>query len=385
MKIKVISLTLLLISTVSIRVANQNDLNSTTTTKNEQSKNLTPEEKKMQENIGKIFDFSSLTSDCNPARSSPYAKEDYSLPFESENPYSNARFSSGPVAILGDFLDPLLLEEFIKEAKKILNEVKSIKLDEGHSDEPYSTSTMFIRKTGKELKSSSNPNGITISEEEQIKAINYDLDPKKAEEKVKTYLNGITLGQVSQACSKYNWSCGIAKKTPLKSNFDKYDFDGNGRLDPLEFLLFHVSLNADKIAKGGCTGSCFNNMMKKFILPMFGYLDCDGNGKITAEQIWDGLKTLKRNTDKYNLYEYCDVTTGSFNTNVMTAFTLNSKTVLPTAILSREDFSRGLLVLFTLRQADKKQLYDDDTINGKKERWANKGEYGEVCRQITTK
>ena len=92
----------------------------------------------------------------------------------------------------------------------------------------------------------------------------------------------------------------LGLKDYAKSFIKKYDMNGDGRLNPRELILGALDHNKHLFGSRICN-HCFEYATKK-IDAIFTYLDCNNDGIITAENLWNNLPRLKRASNEYNIF-----------------------------------------------------------------------------------
>lgn len=182
----------------------------------------------------------------------------------------------------------------------------------------------------------------------------------------KVYEASANIPQIEAALKKWKWRYTPEDEDPtfFMKFIQKYDMNFDGRLNPREFIL--ASLKHDKQTVGTtlCT-HCYGDLGKS-LDAMFLYLDCNGDGFLTAEEVWHNVQNINRKTNKWNIFAFGN--SQSIRTAAVNDFILkNSKA--KDGFISRAEFRRGLLLGFWDRQADTTRIYDKDERTLKKFRW----------------
>jgi len=192
----------------------------------------------------------------------------------------------------------------------------------------------------------------------------------------------VNCGQVVKLLKDWNWAFDVSKPDPAKYFVDKYDFNGDGRLSPREFLVAMIDANKGIIGQNKCT-NCLEDVVSKKIDPMFFYLDCTNTNLVGAEELWQGFVQLKRSPamqTKYNMYQ-CTLDQGQYRTTAVNDFILKSK-FAKDGKNNRDEFRVGLLLGYWDRHTDDTAVYPADERNMKKLRWSADGSTDLVCERI---
>ena len=117
-----------------------------------------------------------------------------------------------------------------------------------------------------------------------------------------------------------------------------------------------------------------------YLDPMFSFIDCDGDGVITAENIWQSLRLLKRPDTKYNIYD-CVIDSNQIRTTSVNDFILKSERTMLGKI-NRDEWRMGILQGYWIRQVDKSGVFVDDAKNMKNIRWDDNGKKDSKCEEM---
>lgn len=180
----------------------------------------------------------------------------------------------------------------------------------------------------------------------------------------KVYNISVNVPQVNQAFKEWGWPKPPMASNPGKQLVFDHDFNNDGRLSVREFIIAIIRNNAKWFGMPECK-MCFNEVMKKFDA-IFSYIDCDNNGLITSEDIYHGMKTLKREKKMWNFYTLANQ--ARIRTAVTNDFVLKSMENINGA-LTKEEFRKGLLLGFWDRQTTDEKVWDHDEKNLKHLRW----------------
>jgi hypothetical protein len=265
------------------------------------------------------------------------------------NQYDLLKQGDDHSAYFFDFLDPIFQFEISYEFKSAFEMAKNFPYDA--EDDPYSFENL--------INYSSTYNHI-------------DLLPKITQHGKEIWDNSITVPQIKMVIEYWGWTVNSHSRDEAKYFVDKYDFNGDGRLNPREFTLGMIVENLNYVGgKFGCK-NCLENVVSNKIDIMFKYLNNNKSSFVTAEQIWNGFKHLKRgsNSNFFSLYscqKYKNVRTIAVNDFVLKAHdSFNGK-------LTNRDFRLGILLGYWNRQTDEKRIYFENELNGKSNRWTETG------------
>jgi len=195
-----------------------------------------------------------------------------------------------------------------------------------------------------------------------------------------SYKAGLTVSNIYKACKDFKWNHNPQETNFAKKIVDKYDFDGDGRLNPREFILMTILHNKNILGGKDCT-NCFGDIISKKIDPIFRFIDCNNDGKINAEDMWTNFENLKRTTtNKYNIYD-CTIKGKKYRTHSMNDFIIKNMKNFD-GYLSKEEFRAAVLLGYWDRQTDVEKIYPDDTRTFKQLRWGTGGDTDVVCQRI---
>ena len=285
----------------------------------------------------------------------------------------------GPSAYLFDYIDQILQSDVAKEFQTIYDAVKILVPDEKNFKEPYPLSQLVGAYSPNEPSTNStnstDPNDQILLD--KLKAI-MGKDSKVFNENA--YKAGITVGNIYQACKNFQWNYNPQESNFAKKIVDTYDFDGDGRLNPREFIIMSIVHNKNII--GTTCQQCFNDTIIKKIDPIFKFLDCNNDGKINAEDMWINLENLKRNSTNNNIYD-CTIKGKKYRTNSMNDFIIKNMKSFD-GYLTKEEFRSAILLGYWDRQTDVEKIIPDDTRTFKQLRWGPSNDTDVVCQRILT-
>jgi len=268
----------------------------------------------------------------------------------------------GPSAYFFDHLDPVMQKNITSEFMKIWESAKKIANPPADEfQEPYTLDKIIFHLSGSEPLSSSIPEQIN-----QMKKIKKDFNSE-------VWVNSISVAQLFKIISTWGWS------KPSDENFakrllDRFDFDGDGRLNPSEFILLSIINNAKILGEIECKTHCYNKIISDLIDPIFTYLDCNKDNFVSSENLWVGMQSLRRPTWAYSMY-LCRMPTvlnNNFRTTSCNDFILKNFKEKD-GFLNKQEFRIGMLLGYWDRHTDINKVYTDDSKNLKGVRWANNG------------
>ena len=307
----------------------------------------------------------------------------WSLPRKKTNYYDTKMIGWDNSAYLFDYLDPLFQVPIAKAFKQIYETAFNTVPDEGFKD-PYTLSNML------------NTSG---SEEELLKKLK-SLVPKFDENIWKV---SISMAKIDKFIKASSWYTVSTKDNFAKSFIDKFDFNGDGRLSPKEFIIASIRNNKSLIGTSKCT-NCYNDIANLLLEPIFTFLDCFNKDKVCAEDIWNGLRKLKRrpvdlidfqtNNDKsevelvkgWDIYE-CDLKGNGekYRTNAVNDFIIKAHKTMD-GYVNQQEFILGILQGYWARQIDDVTIFKDSQVlnakNMKNWRWDANGEHDKMCEKL---
>lgn len=273
---------------------------------------------------------------------------------------------SGPSSYFFDFLDSVLCSAFVDVFKAAWTEAKAAQ-PPANFKEPYSLEKII----------SQNPDA-TGGNEEQFLAKMKQLNPSFDE---KTYKESITVGQFHTFIMNNKWYYQATSDDAIRKRLDLFDFNGDGRLNAREFIFAMYFNNV--LARDSECKFCFKDVVKNYIDPIFAYLDCDDNGKLSAEEIWEGLQYLDRK-DKtaYNMY-LCQVAKQPLRTSSVNDFILKAKGTVD-GYITKEEFRHGVFLGMWERRTSLNAILEctDESRSLKSSRWGDNGKKDISCDKI---
>jgi Ca2+-binding EF-hand superfamily protein len=310
--------------------------------------------------------------------------DDYNVfggPFKKPNNYMKETEKFDQIVYFFDFIDDVFQADMVKELTALLTAAKNVaEEDLKKFDEPYTPEKLlFYFSKGKEGRDPWKGTAAAVQavEPEAIKRYQADFD-------VNVWKQSFSAAKISNIIKTFGW--GPIPPVPyyFKRLVDTYDFNGNGRLDAREFLFYAIWAHYKTFA--GCKQFCFKKIIEEKIDPLFSFLDCDNDGYINSENIWNGLKFLKRSPEgkeKHDFYK-CELPK-SFNkfyrTHAPNDFILKNFRAAD-GYLNREEFRKGILLGYWERQVNGLSVATDDSINRKADRWDASGKMDLDCNEL---
>jgi Ca2+-binding EF-hand superfamily protein len=297
-------------------------------------------------------------------------------PMPKHNKYAK-EFGFGPVAYLFDYWDFLLQADVSNYFINMFNAAKAIAAPAPNIyEEPYSLDKMLYYYSQGTKGSLTGVSGQPAEVIKQISQYNKNFNPT-------TWQNSVTVGQMYQILSTWGWKGAFANNPPKKL-VDRYDFDGDGRLNPTEFILLAINNNREIFRLPECKQYCFEELFKAKIDPIFRFMDCDQDGYISSENMWNVLSLLKRpNVAQYNMYNCImpSVLNKGYRTISDNDFILKNSRKFD-GFVDITEFRAGVLLGYWDRQTDSNSIFKDDFKNMKSFRWSPDGTKDLVCQSI---
>ena len=306
------------------------------------------------------------------------------VPKSKHNIYKEKNHGKDESAYMFDWLDGFLLKDVTALFKKYYDEAVKIPNEIGYPDIYNVTAQLNAYKTmgvGDFVVLS-----VHDTPEVQDKLLQ---NLAKINNKVKppVYKAGISISQFSSLVTLWKWKVNRNEIRWQKRLFDKYDFDGDGRLSVSEFILFTIIHNHKAGTLGTETGTHnYLNVTREKIDGIFSYADCNGDGYISAEDLWYTLKEVKRSPElegKFDMYR-CDAyapMNNEYRSASANDFVLkNSETMH--GLLTIEEFRKGVLLGFWSRQVGDLEVMESDALNERAGRWSEDGKKDIMCDRI---
>jgi len=256
----------------------------------------------------------------------------------------------GQSAYFYDYLQPVLMEPFLEEAKLIYESVKANdNKKHGLYTDPFDYA-LFISEDMSDAEKQKIMSNLKLVNANYVKEV-FDIS-----------INAV---QLHKSMKEWKWTREL-KTDYSKDIIDLYDQDGDGRLNIREFILAVIDYNKknqfDKDVKFQ-----FNEMIS-ICDAIFTFVDCDENGYVSTEELYNNMKNLKRpNKDEYNIY-------GANKEVRLTAvndFMLKCH-YSKNGLLTREEFTLCIFYGFWNRQTTSTKFLKDNSRNLADLRWSGK-------------
>jgi len=304
---------------------------------------------------------------------------------------------------LFDYLDQFLIKKqgktfmqiVVQEFKKMYESAKAMKKEgENHVLDPYTPEKLLFYYSngaaGKEPFTDSrikapNLNDIQVVAPPDAKETENTLKMITAFNKnfnIEVWKKGIAPIQILNLMKQWLWiPSGEQDIMDAKQIVDKFDFDGDGALNPSEFIAFAITHNMKQVHQ--CRQFCFKDIIDNIIDPLFMYLDCDNDGYINSENMWGGLRNINRVNKNYNMYScvFPKEMNKNYRTNSVNDFILKHSKIAD-GFLNTEELRTGLLMGIWERQVSESDIFESSDKSNKSIRWENDGAKDVECEKI---
>jgi len=305
------------------------------------------------------------------------------LPTRKVNPYKKEEHGKELSAYLFDWIDGFLMEDVVKEFKKIVDESKKFKADPSCED-VYSVVNQIeaYKSMGKGAEINISVKDDAEKEKKLIEAL-AKLNPNVNEAE---FTASISICQMSAMIKTWKWQRDDDVIKWQKKLMDAFDYNGDGRLNAEETLTLAIIYNYTKGNLGEPMGeNTFNSVCKEKVDGVFNFADCNGDGFVSSEELWNTLKYLKKpkDQDKYNMYK-CDAyipMTTEYNSGATNDLVLKNS-ITNEGLLNNEEFRVGILLGFLERQVLKTTVYEDNSLTDISVRWGSDGKTDLRCKSI---
>jgi len=255
----------------------------------------------------------------------------------------------GPTAYVLDFMDPAILPAMLKEFHSIYDDMMKLPPDDtADYADPFDLKKLLATSTDKALNAKAM---------KDLTLLNKNYDPS-------IYNVSVNAVQIHKAMIDWKWSADFGLSDFAKSFIKRYDMNGDGRLNPREIILGAIDHNKHLFGMPGCT-HCFQEVSKK-LDAIFMFIDCDNDGIIKAEDLWNNLPKLKRNSPQFNMFALskdAGIRTAAVNDFVLKNMSGRS------GILTKVAFRNAIILGMWDRQTDFTKVLDDDSRTLKELRW----------------
>lgn len=304
-------------------------------------------------------------------------EKDMKIPKSKPNPWAKEQ-GFGPSGYLWDYLDDVILSDVLSEFMSMWQSAKAMtKPDPILYADPYSLDKL-VYYYSQGLEGDLFKGGLQDESKllEIIVKYNKNFNPT-------VWQNSISAPQLFNILQQWGWY-EFPVPDFARHALSIFDFDGDGRLNPSEFILLAIIVNKNLFRSTSCKQFCFEKVLTTKIDALYAFLDCDGDGWVSAENMWLGLQNLKRSdSSKYNLYN-CQMPNAinkGYRTTSMNDFILKNWKAAD-GFVNIHEFRAGILLGYWDRMVDNYKVYIDDSRNKKNDRWANNGLDDITCKKI---
>jgi hypothetical protein len=262
------------------------------------------------------------------------------------------RWGYGEAAYLFDFFDPVFQKDLVSQFKDLYNLTMSI----SNADTAEYKDPLDIKK----LVNPDNKN-LLQSGKLNLKHLNPNYNPVLYEISVNSV-------QIRTAMKQWSWFIDVGQQDYAVDFIMRYDINGDGRLNARELVIGTIMHNKNAIGSGLCT-NCFQETAKKMD-SIFIFLDCNNDGFLSSEDLWNALPKLNRGEAKWNIFGINN--NENIRTSAINDFVLKNG-VAKEGSVTKEEFRTGLLLGYWDRQTRDSGVIEDDSRNLKSLRWTDGG------------
>jgi len=312
------------------------------------------------------------------------------LPIAKPSPDDVGYGAKGDIAYWFDYVDSCWRDEISGIFEKMFNEAKAIEVEDNDVNDIYSITNQLKNYASSGLESQIPMAILGENTPEAIKKQAKTLQQINKKFNLQIYEASISLPQIRKLIVEWNW---IGTKMgdwvdPGKHIVDKYDWNGDGRLNAREFIFWTISDNLLEVIKDKTKErkSFYEPFIDQQLDPFFTYADCDGDGLVNSEEIWQAGMHLKcKDATKFKIYD-CDAKASDNESDYRTActndFILKNEEKWD-GYNTRDEFYRGVLLGFWDRQTgDGQGVVTNDMLANIGERWGGRGLVDTECQNI---
>ena len=255
----------------------------------------------------------------------------------------------GPSAYFFDYLDPVLRDLHLEDFDKIWKKFSSYSsIDSEEYKDPFNKKKEIPPEADETTRS---------------KIEEYNINLAKYQE-TQVYKDSINAVQLNRGLHENKWFLDRSLEDNAKAFIRQFDINRDGRLSPRELLLGSIYHNKGILGSADCT-LCYEELTDK-IDGIFAYMDCDNDGLVGSQDLFEHLPKLRRDTTKWNFFSLAHRAT--IRTAVTNDFILKNMFTV-NGMLNKNEFRLGVLLGFWDRQTDNYGIIKDDKLNLKKLRW----------------
>jgi len=255
----------------------------------------------------------------------------------------------GPSAYLFDYFDPALRPLVLEDFAKIWEKFKGYPAaDTKEYKDPFNLEVVI-------------PEGIDDVSKQKLEAGKLAHDQAILTDVYKASVNAV---QLNAGIKENKWYMDKSVSDNAKAFIRSYDVNQDGRVSARELILGSIFYNKGILGSDECT-MCYEDLVDK-IDGIFAYVDCNNDGAVGAEELWEHLPALRRDTTKWNFFNLASKAT--IRTAVVNDFILKNHSSV-NGMVNKNEFRMGVLLGFWDRQTDNYGIISDDKINLKANRW----------------
>jgi len=285
----------------------------------------------------------------------------------------------GPSAYFFDYLDDVFKNDVLAQFNAMWTAARAMPPAPSNVfAEPYSLDVMIYQYSNgaKGSLDPANPSGSPAQLAKTIATLNKNFDPA-------IFDNSISAAQLWNIIKEWGWQ-NIIAANPIKKLVDRFDFNGDGRLNQYEFILMSIVHNQKLFLSSDCKKFCYFDLIKNKIDPIFAFSDCDGDGYVSSENLWNSFPYLRRSQPSlYNMFNCImpNVLNKGYRTTSPNDFILKNS-VVADGFVNLNEFRKGILYGYWDRYTDTRAILADESKSLKNFRWGNNGATDIVCNNI---
>jgi hypothetical protein len=310
-----------------------------------------------------------------------YNETDYHTP--KPNKITKKRFhkrGKGKVSYIFDYLDQIFQNEITTEFERIWKEAKEIKIMDKTYEDAYDINKIMTIYNKIYLDNKFDFDFNLDYKRMSIEEVRARMSKISPQFNFTIWNNSINMQQINSIIYQWKYFENKTYGDYAKYVVDFYDMDGDGRLNPREFILFTIHNNYKFLGNGLCK-NCYMKIFKEKLDAIFEFIDCNQSGDASTEDLWEGLSFIKReNPEIFNMYK-CNINGAKLRTPSINALILKNS-VGKMGYLDKQEFVKGILLGFWDRQTDKTGIYKGDQLNNKHSRWGQNGTIDIFCETL---
>lgn len=309
---------------------------------------------------------------------------DYKIPQIKPDIHTSTKYGYDQAAYLFDNLDNCFKQTVVNAFTKTYNEAKAkIPQNPQVDNDPYSLANQLRGYLSLGMESKIDQEGLQRND---INSMYQSMKRIKPNFNQEAFEAGITMPALDAILAEWNWPEPKYTKADHMSYyiFNKYDFDGNGRLDPREFILLSILHNQSQFGVKSTSTNAYQDVIWNILDPFFSFADCDSDGLMSAENFWHSTEQLKCRGNQYNIF-VCDAFPENpdiyYRSSSVNDFILKNEASFKGRV-SFTEFVKGFLLGFWDRQVSSTKIDISDIQNMKNLRWSPDGSKDLGCQEI---